>query len=93
MGCWSVCQTLLSHAHNSPFSSLGRVEEGDDDHLDCQAWMVVDDDDDDLYIIGADCLSAKVIISVFKGFGCFFMFIDTFPFSKVSGNRRNDQIP
>ena len=47
MGCWSVCQTLLSHAHNSPFSILGRVEEGDDDHLDCQAWMVVGDDDDD----------------------------------------------
>ena len=46
MGCWSVCQTLLSHAHNSPFSSLGRVEEGDDDHLDCQAWMVIGDDDD-----------------------------------------------
>ena len=34
-----------------------------------------DGDDDDLYIIGAVCLSvclsAKVIISVFKGFGCF----------------------
>ena len=41
-----MCQTLLSHAHNSPFSSLGRVEEGDDDHLGCQAWMVVGDDDD-----------------------------------------------
>ena len=21
MGCWSVCQTLLSHAHNSTFKS------------------------------------------------------------------------
>ena len=27
MGCWSVCQTLLSHAHNSP--SKSRVEEDD----------------------------------------------------------------
>ena len=40
-------------------------------------WHDDDDDDDydDLYIIGAVCLSvclsAKVIISVFKGFGCF----------------------
>ena len=29
----------------------------------------------------------------FQGIWSFLMFIDTFPFSKVSGNRRNNQIP
>ena len=37
MGCWSVCQTLLSHAHNSP--SKSRVEE--DDYNETLPFFVV----------------------------------------------------
>ena len=73
-------------------------DQDDDDAKDYD-----DDDDDDgyyydLYIIGAVCLSVclsvtKMLTFRIQGIWSFLMFIDTFPFSKVSGNQRNDQIP
>ena len=51
------------------------------------------DDDDDIYIM-VKCLSvSKSHYFCIQRIWVFLMFIDTFPFSKVSGNRRNDQIP
>ena len=76
-------------------------DDDDDDSNDDDDDSDDDDDDsndddgasDDLYIIGAVCLSVtKMLTFRIQGIWSFLMFIDTFPFSKVSGNRRNDQI-
>ena len=72
---------------------LGRKQPG---QLNPSPWPISpfnDASDDDIYIMVKCLCVSKSHHFCIQRIWSFLMFIDTFPFSKVSGNRRNDQIP